>query len=109
MKPSQLETLPPEQAALLIRKKRFWKTTMRISFWLSIGLTLAAFSGVVIKLIGAFSSLKAAGAADPSVLAGDISIAILTGLWSLPPALLAFLVFIVSLIRSLSLPKLPKK
>ncbi|QTN34205.1 MotA/TolQ/ExbB proton channel family protein [Akkermansiaceae bacterium] len=105
---SQLETLPPEHAAILIRKKRFWKKTMWISLGVGVMLAMIAVSGTVIKMTAAFSSLQANGSADPSVLAGDISEAMLISLWSLPPALLAFLIFLVSLIRCLSLPKLPE-
>ena len=39
--------------------------------------------GTVIGMVSAFGTLKTAGAADPSQLAGDISVALLTTLWGL--------------------------
>jgi len=43
--------------------------------------------GTVMGMVGAFATLKTAGAADPSQLAGDISVALLTTLWGLIVAL----------------------
>jgi MotA/TolQ/ExbB proton channel family len=106
--PSHLDTLPPEQAALLIKKKRFWKKTM----WISLGFVFLVFmlggSATFIGMIRAFRTLEQSGSADPAVLAGDISNTLIAGMIMLPFIALALLTFLVSLIRCLSLPKIPK-
>ncbi len=109
MSASQLNLLPPEQAAELLRKRSFWKRTLSISLPIGVILALFAVSGTVISMIRAFSTLEKDGAADPSALAGDISMAILTGMYSALPACLVLLLAMVSFIRLLSLPKTPKK
>lgn len=43
--------------------------------------------GTVIGMVSAFGTLKTSGAADPSALAGDISVALLTTLWGLMNAI----------------------
>lgn len=109
MQPNQLDLLPPDQAAELLRKRSFWKRTLSISLTIGVILALFAVSGTVISMIRAFSTLEKAGAADPSALAGDISMAMLIGMYSALPACLALLISMVSFIRLLSLPKLPKR
>ena len=44
---------------------------------------MLGLTGTVIGMVSAFATLKTAGAADPSQLAGDISVALLTTLWGL--------------------------
>jgi len=44
---------------------------------------MLGLTGTVIGMVNAFGTLKTAGAADPSQLAGDISVALLTTLWGL--------------------------
>ena len=44
---------------------------------------MLGLTGTVIGMVNAFATLKSAGAADPSQLAGDISVALLTTLWGL--------------------------
>jgi len=44
---------------------------------------MLGLTGTVIGMVNAFSTLRTAGAADPSQLAGDISVALLTTLWGL--------------------------
>ncbi len=105
MKPSQLDLLPADQAAALLRKRRFWKRTLAISLPIGVILALYAVSGTVISMIRAFSTLEKDGAADPAALAGDISMAMLTGMYSALPACLALLISMVSFIRLLSLPR----
>lgn len=51
--------------------------------------------GTVIGMVSAFGTLKTAGAADPSQLAGDISVALLTTLWGLITAIPCVLVFAI--------------
>lgn len=60
-------------------------------------LLLNTLIGVASGFIHAFATLRASGGADPAELASDISVAILTGLWSfifslifLIPCLIAF-------------------
>ncbi len=45
--------------------------------------------GTVFGMIGAFRVLKSSGSADPAVLAGEISVALLTTMWGLVVAILA--------------------
>jgi biopolymer transport protein ExbB len=51
--------------------------------------------GTVIGMVSAFATLKTAGAADPSQLAGDISVALLTTLWGLLNAIPCIIVFYI--------------
>lgn len=51
--------------------------------------------GTVIGMVGAFGTLKTAGAADPGQLAGDISVALLTTLWGLINAIPCIIVFYI--------------
>jgi biopolymer transport protein ExbB len=51
--------------------------------------------GTVIGMVGAFSTLKVSGSADPSLLAGDISVALLTTLWGLINAIPTIVVFYI--------------
>ena len=44
---------------------------------------MLGLTGTVIGMVNAFATLRTAGAADPSQLAGDISVALLTTLWGL--------------------------
>lgn len=44
---------------------------------------MLGLTGTVIGMVRAFGTLKTAGAADPALLAGDISVALLTTLWGL--------------------------
>jgi hypothetical protein len=105
MSASQLDLLPSSHAAALLRKRRFWKRTMWVSLVPGVILALAAVSGTVISMTGAFSELEKTGAADPAALARDISAAMLITVWTLPPACLAFVFTLVSFIRLLSLPR----
>ena len=109
MEPSQLDLLPVAQAAALLRKRGFWKRTMSISLTSGVIFTLLAMSGTVINMVRAFSTLEKAGGADPSILARDVSAALLITMWTLPPACLAFLLAMVSFIRLLSLPRERKR
>ncbi len=44
---------------------------------------MLGLTGTVIGMVSAFGTLKTQGSADPSALAGDISVALLTTLWGL--------------------------
>lgn len=79
---------------------------MWISLAAMILFALLGFSGTIIGMIRAFGALEKSGSADPSVLAGDISRTLMVGMMTLPLIALAALIFLVSVIRCLSLPKL---
>ncbi len=52
--------------------------------------------GTILGMVGAFGTLAVTGSADPSLLAGDISVALLTTLWGLinaVPCLIAYFFF----------------
>jgi biopolymer transport protein ExbB len=49
--------------------------------------------GTVIGMVSAFGTLQTSGAADPSALAGDISVALLTTLWGLINAIPCIIAF----------------
>ncbi len=51
--------------------------------------------GTVIGMVSAFATLKTSGGADPSQLAGDISVALLTTLWGLINAIPCIIVFYI--------------
>ncbi|MFZ9937474.1 MAG: MotA/TolQ/ExbB proton channel family protein [Luteolibacter sp.] len=51
--------------------------------------------GTVIGMVSAFSTLQVSGGADPSQLAGDISVALLTTLWGLINAIPCIIVFYI--------------
>jgi biopolymer transport protein ExbB len=59
--------------------------------------------GTVIGMVSAFGTLKIAGSADPTQLAGDISVALLTTLWGLINAIPCILVFYILKNRMASL------
>ena len=51
--------------------------------------------GTVIGMVGCFATLSSSGAADPSQLAGDISVALLTTLWGLINAIPCIVAFYI--------------
>lgn len=51
--------------------------------------------GTVMGMVSAFGTLKVSGGADPSQLAGDISVALLTTLWGLINAIPCIIVFYI--------------
>ena len=95
MHSSQLDILPPEQAALLIRKKRFWKKTM----W------IASISTILIPVIGI--TCCNIGIVSPKDTLEWIDTSLITIVTTLSLTALAFLLSLVSFIRFLSLPKTP--
>ncbi|MGJ8632737.1 MAG: MotA/TolQ/ExbB proton channel family protein [Luteolibacter sp.] len=56
---------------------------------------MLGLTGTVIGMVNAFATLKTAGAADPSQLAGDISVALLTTLWGLFNAIPCILCYFI--------------
>lgn len=51
--------------------------------------------GTVLGMVSAFATLKSSGGADPSQLAGDISVALLTTLWGLITAIPCIITFYI--------------
>jgi hypothetical protein len=101
---THLDILPPEQAALLIKKKRFWKKTM----WNSVGF---AFVVLILGVTGTFVAIfrlvpTVAEGASYSIDSKSAVMQILAISFLLIS--LSILVFLTALIRCLSLPKLPK-
>lgn len=56
---------------------------------------MLGLTGTVIGMVSAFATLRTAGAADPSQLAGDISVALLTTLWGLFNAIPCILCYFI--------------
>lgn len=56
---------------------------------------MLGLTGTVIGMVNAFATLRTAGAADPTQLAGDISVALLTTLWGLINAIPCIVVFFI--------------
>ncbi|MFK7850617.1 MAG: MotA/TolQ/ExbB proton channel family protein [Akkermansiaceae bacterium] len=56
---------------------------------------MLGLTGTVIGMVNAFGTLKTAGSADPSALAGDISVALLTTLWGLINAIPCILTYFI--------------
>jgi uncharacterized membrane protein YhaH (DUF805 family) len=80
-------------------KRKFWGKMIWIS---AISLVLAICAGVatyIIGMISAFDRLSKSGAADPEELAGDISIALMGSLISIPFAFIALILFIIAIVR----------
>lgn len=81
------------------RRRRFWKRMIWVSAIVTAALPLSGIVGTIVGMTRAFSRLRDVGSADPSALAGDISIALLTTLWAIILSLPALIFLIVSLIR----------
>jgi len=73
------------------------KTMTWINYVSVIGQTapMLGLMGTVIGMVSAFATLKTAGTPDPAVLAGDISVALLTTLWGLITAVPCILTFYI--------------
>jgi len=56
---------------------------------------MLGLTGTVIGMVSAFGTLKVMGSADPSALAGDISVALLTTLWGLINAIPCIIVYFI--------------
>jgi len=83
----------------LENKRKFWGKMIWIS---AASLVLTILFGVatyVIGMISAFNKLKVSGAADPNELAGNISAVLFATLLSIPCALAAVILFIVSIMK----------
>jgi biopolymer transport protein ExbB len=73
----------------------------KISTWINYISVIAQASpmlgllGTVIGMVSAFGTLQQQGSADPSALAGDISVALLTTLWGLMNAIPCIIVYYI--------------
>lgn len=101
----QLDLLPHEVVANLLRKRKFWKSAMIISFIIGCALAMFTLRELALYLVRAFSDVEPNGAADPAELANEISTTLVVAIYSLPVAGLAWLISIVSLIRFFSVKK----
>lgn len=73
------------------------KTMTWVNYISVIGQTapMLGLMGTVIGMVSAFAILKTTGAADPAILAGKISVALLTTLWGLITAVPCILTFYI--------------
>jgi biopolymer transport protein ExbB/TolQ len=82
----------------ITRSERFF----RVATWVcGAGVVLGpiiGFIGTVKGMVGAFGELEKTDGADPSVLAGDISMALLTTLWGLVHSVILLIPFVVFLV-----------
>lgn len=81
------------------KKQKFWGKMIWISAIILVFSVCAGVAASVVGMINAFSTLKTAGAADPSALAGDISTALYGTLISIPFAFAALVLFIIAIVR----------
>jgi len=81
------------------QKRKFWGKMIWISAIVLVVAICAGVAAPVVGMINAFSTLKAAGAADPSALAGDISTALYGTLVSIPFAFASLVLFIIAIVR----------
>ena len=88
-----------QNIASLQKSKSFWGWVALVSGIGVSWLLLNALIGVVTGLINPFSTLRAYGTADPSELAGDISIALLTGFWGAIFSIIFLIPFVIAVIK----------
>lgn len=96
--PYQAPAAPDVDLAGASRSKRFYGRAV-----LACGLgvvipPLIGLVGTVMGMMGAFGELRQTGSADPSALAGDISVALLTTFWGLVFSVLSLIPFVVFLV-----------
>jgi biopolymer transport protein ExbB/TolQ len=80
------------------RSKRFFGRAAAISGLVVVILPLFGLIGTVKGMIGAFGTLGKTGSADPSALAGDISVALLATFWGFVFSVISFIPFAVFLV-----------
>jgi biopolymer transport protein ExbB/TolQ len=81
------------------RKRRFWGRMIWVGAIAFLALPVIGMLGTVIGMTGAFATLKNTGSADPSELAGNISVALLTTFWAIVASLPILIFLIISIIR----------
>jgi len=84
--------------ANIVRSKRLFGWAAWICGVIVVVSPIVGLVGTVIGMMGAFAELAKTGSADPSALAGDISVALLTTFWGLFASALALIPFIVFLV-----------
>ena len=80
------------------KAKTFWGKALWIS---GVGIVLPpmiGLTGTVIGMVRAFGTLQAQGEADPSELAGSISLALYTTLFGMGFSVIALIAFVISLV-----------
>jgi flagellar motor component MotA len=80
------------------RTKRFYGRAVLICGLGVVIPPLIGLAGTVMGMMGAFGELRKTGSADPSALAGDISVALLTTFWGLVFSVLSLIPFVVFLV-----------
>ncbi len=90
-----------EKESLLRSKRVFGIATMIFGSGLVLPL-LVGLVGTVFGMIRAFDQLQKSGGADPSALAGDISVALMTSMWGLVVSAVSFIPFVVFLVLYLN-------
>jgi hypothetical protein len=111
MSQSQLDLLPPDQAAILIRKKRFWKRTMWISLVITpifMATTAICHSMAMERIFQTIAELDSGSAGGNEYSVSEIRTIVLITRIAFAISSGGILLFLVSLIRCLSLPKIPK-
>jgi biopolymer transport protein ExbB len=102
--PSQL-AVPNRATDATARLRRFWLRMIWVGVAGVIIPPMLGLLGTVIGMVLAFGHLRNTGTADPSALANDVSIGLLSTLYSLIISVLALIFLIVAIIRYRSLPK----
>jgi hypothetical protein len=108
---NQLETLPDSEIccgtplSALQRKRKFWLRAIWLSIAGIIIPPLFGLGGTVIGMVRAFGELSQTGEADPTVLAEDISVSLVTTAWGLTISLVALFILIIALVRYFNLPR----
>jgi len=86
--------------------RRFWERLLLISIGLMVVPPLIGCVGTAVGMVRAFETLSVSGEGDPSVLAGDVSFALITTTCGLVfSAIVGVPMFIVSLVKFLRLQK----
>ena len=81
------------------RKRRFWGRMIWLAAVIIALLPVISLIGTIIGLTGAFATLRDTGSADPSKLAGNLSVALLTTFWAIVAACPVLIFLITSIIR----------
>ena len=89
----------PDQLAIDVQKRHFWKRVTTASLWLMIAPVILGVSGAVYGKVRSFSDRSANGGADPAVLSGRISSSLNFTAYALIIAMPAFVILIIALIR----------
>jgi hypothetical protein len=113
MKIENVGQSPPQAVAVgsdpgpLRRRRRFWLRAIWVLLACVLVLPALGLAGTAMAMVGAFADLAETGSADPSVLAGDISMALLSTAWGVAFAAPALLGLMGAVIRFFTLPKPP--